>query len=133
MINGCSLCDGHAKTLCDLIDDRNMGHLVQRMGGAKAQRDDGLEFCPLQVAEVAIYNVAIRALGTRAWMANPEGTDRCYLCEEDRRARRSGAGDALAARVVDGVLEYAYRERFLERPRFVRRLFVGGRAFSLVG
>ena len=123
--NGCHLCDAHAVTLCRAVDRRGMGHLVQRMGGKKAQRDgDGLTFCPLQVAETTIYNIAVRALGLLAWQANPEGTDRCYLCEEDRRAQRSGAGDALAERVSFSVLEYAYRERFMQRPATSRPLLL---------
>lgn len=123
MENGCSFCEGHGAKLHDGLARRGIARFARRLGGTPAVRDDGATCDPLELAETAIYAGAVKQLGLRAWWANPEGTDRCYLCERDRRLR-SGTGERFAENVLSAVAEYMRREGFLALPRV--------REFSLV-
>lgn len=107
-------CAGHARALCDGIDRRGLSRLV---GGVV--NDAGARFDPLATIETLIWYRAIELWGFRAMMRNPEGTERCPLCEADRREGRN-AGLRWIGMALDLALRHAVENGFVDasRPRF---------------
>lgn len=106
-------CDDHARTICDGVDARGMGHLVWAHAGRKDER--GQSFNPIDIADTALVMRGTREWGLRSIIANPEGTARCVGCEADRRGG-SGTGSTWIAGCLDAVRRMAVARHLLDRP-----------------